>query len=119
MDSAIAELNSREFRGRIPYKEIAKKHGVVDTTLRRRHRAETETVEVQHLRQQLLTPEQEVELIRYINQETKGKQPPGRFLVRDKAALLAGKPVGQNWVYRFLQRHADVLVYKKAAPIDC
>jgi hypothetical protein len=118
IDKAIELLNSREFSGKIPYQAVARKYGVVDTTLRRRHRAETQPREISYMRKQLLTPEQEVELIGWINQETKGKQPPSQLLVAEKAGLLAGKPVGHNWVYRFLQRHADVLVFKNTTPMD-
>jgi transposase-like protein len=63
MDEAIEELNSYEYTGKIPYQAVAQKHGVVDTTLRRRYLAKNEPREVKHLQQQLLTPEQEVELI--------------------------------------------------------
>ena len=63
MDEAIEELNSHEYTGKIPYQAVAQKHGVVDTTLRRRHRAETQPREISYMRKQLLTPEQEVALI--------------------------------------------------------
>jgi transposase-like protein len=119
IDEAIEELNLHEYTGKIPYQAVARKYGVVDTTLRRRHRAETQPWEIKYMHQQLLTPEQEAELIQWINEETKGKQPPARFLVAEKASLLAGRDVGVSWVYCFLQRHADVLVFKNAAPMDC
>jgi hypothetical protein len=32
---------------------------------------------------------------------------------------LAGKPVGNYWIYRFYERYEDDLVYKNAAPMDC
>ena len=118
IDEALADIESRNHPKRVPYTQIAQKYGVVASTLRRRHLAETRPRKLKHLHQQLLTPEQEQELIKWINEETQGHQPPGRSLVADKASLLAGRPVGSKWVYRFLQRHEDVLVYENAAPID-
>jgi hypothetical protein len=38
--------------------------------------------------------------------------------VAQKASILAGKDVGNGWVYWFLKRHEDTLVYKQAAPMD-
>jgi hypothetical protein len=32
--------------------------------------------------------------------------------------LLARKPVSNHWIYCFLERHEDDLVYKNAAPMD-
>jgi hypothetical protein len=118
IDKALKDLKSRAYTGQIPYTQVALKHGVVASTLRRRHLAETQPRSLQNVQQQLLTPEQEQELVRWIDKETQGHQPPGRFLVKHKASLLAGKPVGVNWVYRFLHRHEDDLVFKNAAPID-
>jgi hypothetical protein len=115
---AIEELNSRNSKERISYKKVAQNYGVVASTLRRRFLAQTEPREVKHLRQLLLTPEQEAELIRWINDETRGKQPPAGPLIASQAAILAGKDVGNGWVYRFLKRHEDALVYKRSAPID-
>jgi hypothetical protein len=58
-------------------------------------------------------PEQEHELVKSMDEETQGHQPPGRFLVFQKASLMAGKPVGNGVVYCFLKRHEDVFVCKK------
>jgi hypothetical protein len=118
IDKALEDLESRAYTGRIPYTQIALKYGVVASTLRRRHIAETQPRSLRNVQQQLLTPEQEQELVRWIDEETQGHQPPGRLLVKQKASLLAGKPVGVNWVYRFLHRHEDDLVFKNAAPMD-
>jgi hypothetical protein len=118
IDEALEDLRSHNLHGQIPYQRVAEKHGVVASTLRRRFLAKTESREVKHLRQQLLTPEQEAVLIQWVNNETQGRQPPAAPLVAQKASILAGKDVGNGWVYRFLKRHEDTLVYKRAAPMD-
>ena len=118
IDEALEDLESREYSGRIPYARVARKYGVVASTLRRRHLAETEPRSVKNSKQQLLTPEQEYELVRWINKETQGHQPPGQLLVADKASSLAGRRVGVGWVYRFHHRHEDALVFKNSKPMD-
>jgi hypothetical protein len=54
---AIEDLKSQTLKGRILYTKIAKKYGVVLTTLRRRYLAETKPCELKNLQQQLLTLE--------------------------------------------------------------
>jgi transposase-like protein len=64
IDKALEDLESREYPGRISYAFFARKHGVVASTLRRRHLAETQPRSLRNVQQQLLTPEQEQELVR-------------------------------------------------------
>jgi transposase-like protein len=64
IDEALEEIESRVFTGQIPYTQIALKHGVVATTLRRRHLGKTQPCSLRNVQQQLLTPEQEIELVR-------------------------------------------------------
>ena len=118
IEAAIEELDSHYYPGKIPYQAIARKYGVVDTTLRRRHRAENEPRSTADSKRQLLTPQQEAELVKWIKQETQGHQPPSRFSVKDKASILAGREVGRNWVYKFYHRHTDDLVFKTSTPMD-
>jgi hypothetical protein len=63
IDDALEDLRSHDLHGQIPYQRVAEKHSVVASTLRRRFLAKTKSQEVKHLRQQLLTPEQEAVLI--------------------------------------------------------
>jgi hypothetical protein len=118
IEKAIEDLKSQTPKGRIPYTKTAEKYGVVPTTLRRRYLAETKPCELKNLQQQLLTLEQEKELVKWIKQETQGHQPPARSLVASKASLLAGRDVGINWVHRFYSRHHDQLVYKNSTLMD-
>jgi hypothetical protein len=64
IDKALEDLESCDYPGRIPYAQVARKYGVVPSTLR------TQPCSVKNTRQQLLTPKQEYELIRWINEET-------------------------------------------------
>jgi hypothetical protein len=118
MDETIEELNSGDYSGRAPYRRIAARYGSAETTLRRRFLGIGTSLEVKNIEQQRLTPQQQRDLIKWIGEETQGHQPPGRYLVAQKASLLAGEEVGNGWVYRFLHRHQDDLVYKKATPME-
>lgn len=118
MIKVIEELNSGNHRDEIPYQAVALKYGVADTALRRRYLGINEPREVKHLWQQLLTPEQEAVPVAWINDEKQGMQPPNSPLVAQKAPILAGRAVGNGWVYRFLKRHKDTLIYKRAPPMD-
>jgi hypothetical protein len=96
MDEAIEELNSGDYFGRVPYRRIAAKYGVAETTLRRRFLGIGTSQEVKNIEQQRLTPQQERDLIKWIGEETQGHQPPGRYLVAQKASLMAGEEVGNS-----------------------
>ena len=55
INEALEDFESRDYPGRIPYAQVARKYGVVPSTLRRRHLAETEPRSVSNTRRQLLT----------------------------------------------------------------
>ena len=104
IEAALAELYSLSYNEHFTYTDVAKRHGVELSTLRRRHQAITEPRAVKVIKQQQLTPEQELELITWVNGEIEAGRSPLGSLVREKASLLAGKKVGERWVYGFLRR---------------
>jgi hypothetical protein len=118
IDEAIEDLNSQGPNSQKTYKAVAEKHGVVDTTLRRRYLSQTTTRATQHARQRVLTPQQDNELLQWIQEETQGRNPPAWHLVAQKASLLAGRPVGKNWVYKFLHRYNHLILSRRAAPME-
>jgi hypothetical protein len=56
-------------------------------------------------KQQALHPQQEIELIQYIDRISKQGLPPNRDMVRRLALQLAQKELGYHWVDRFVQRY--------------
>jgi predicted DNA-binding protein (UPF0251 family) len=66
IDDALAEIESLKHSEELSYKRIAKKHGVWRSTLTRRHQAATQPHKSKIINQQKLTPQQEIELVRYI-----------------------------------------------------
>jgi hypothetical protein len=107
IQEAIAEIESRELGDEFSYQAIAKKYGVARMTLMRRHKGETEAY---GLRRLSLHPEHEAELVRYIKTLTERRLPPTRTMVQQFASELAGKPVSESWVSRFLRRHPNHLI---------
>jgi len=71
-------------------------------TQRNRHVAHSET-------QQSLSIAQEETLIRFINNLTERSLPPTSQIVHNCAEELAKKPLGKNWVGKFVKRHKDQL----------
>jgi transposase-like protein len=107
IQEAIEYLESREAGDNFSYREVAKKFGVDRVTLMRRHRHETEDYGV---RNQSLHPEREAELVQYIETLTERRLPPTRTMIQQFASQLAGKPVSESWVDRYLRRHPNHLI---------
>jgi hypothetical protein len=99
----------------IRYVGFAKKYGVDEFTLRRRHQGKyTTRAEAAQMRQKL-NPKQEEELI---NTLTERAFPPTRIIVASFASQICKKEVGMNWVSRFLKRHQNKLSPKWTTGID-
>jgi hypothetical protein len=67
---------------------------------------------------QLLSPQQEQELIRYIERRTEQSLPPTREMAHSFAIAIAECDVGEAWVGRFLHRHEAELITRWSAGID-
>ena len=113
--AAIASLASGE---EINYTQIAKTHGVVRSTLTRRHQGVSASRATRYEHQQAIHPQQERELLRYINQLTRRGLPPTRAMIRNFASQIAKKELGVNWVDRFIKRYPDKLISKWTTGID-
>lgn len=109
IDEALAECDTYGSSEKIPWSEIATKHGVVRSTLTRRYKGETQPHASKIINQQHLNPQQEVELVNYIEGRTDECLPPTRTMVRNFASSLAKTEVSERWVDRFIHRHKDQL----------
>jgi hypothetical protein len=105
MDKAIEEIESLEEGETFRYAKIAKKYGVVRTTLMRRHKGITASSAASHVPAQKLNPQQEAELVKYIEGLTARRLQPTRDMVRNFASAIAKEDVGKTWVTRFINRH--------------
>ena len=118
INEALAECDSIPSGDKIPWQKIADKHGVVRSTLTRRHRRETRSRDEVSTSQQNLQPQQEAELVKYIEGLTERKLPPTREMVQNFASDIAGHPVSESWVTRFLHRHQIELTSQWSTSMD-
>jgi membrane-bound lytic murein transglycosylase B len=76
---------------------VAKLHGVDRSTLSRRFNGVTGPAKVKHQKQQLLNPQQEKDLVQYVNKLTDNGIPPTTAMLRNFAGEIAGKRPGECW----------------------
>jgi hypothetical protein len=118
IDEAIADLESREPGEQYTLKEISEKHGVNRSTLGRRWRRVTASRDEGYSKQQALRPQQELELVRYIEQLTKRGLPPTREIIQNFSSSVAKRELSESWVTRFINRHKIHLISKWTTAMD-
>jgi hypothetical protein len=107
IQEAIEYIKSHEPGDDFSYTKVAAQFGVERSTLARRHQGVHDQRGVSH---RSLHPEREAELVRYIETLTERRLPPTKVMVQQFASQLAGKPVSETWVKRFLRRHPNHLI---------
>jgi hypothetical protein len=118
MDEAIEDLEARKGGEELGYRKTAKIFGVDESTLRRRHQGKCATRAQAAQANQLLHPQQEEELLKYIEALTERALPPTKAMVASFASQISKKEVGVNWVGRFLSRNQDRITPKWTTAID-
>ena len=66
----------------------------------------------------LLNPQQEIQLVRYIEKLSARSISPTRSIIQNYASAVAKWEVSETWVTRFLARHRDTLLSKWTADMD-
>jgi hypothetical protein len=97
IDDALAAIKSLESGENFTHQAIADKYGVSRCTLSRRHRGCQHDANAKNQAQNKLNPQQEAELIQYVNDLTKKALPPTRDMIRNFASKIAAAPVGDSW----------------------
>ncbi|KAI1507013.1 Jerky protein [Pyrenophora tritici-repentis] len=118
IDAALAALESLEPGQDFEYSAYAKKYGCSRTTLSRRHRKVQEARTTKLANGRLLNTVQEQQLVQYIKNLCARGLPPSRPMIRNFASDIAKKPVGKNWVDRFVKRHSIDLISHWATGLD-
>jgi hypothetical protein len=118
IEAALAAIESLEPGEKLIYTQIAAKYGVDRRTLARRHQGATISRDAQAQNQQALHPQQEKELLRYIERLTRQGLPPTRPMIRRFASDIAKKELGKGWVDRYIERHQVDLISRWATGID-
>jgi hypothetical protein len=110
----------RKTGDKFSYQQVAKIFGVNRTTLLRRHQGAQQprgTEAAEHQRN--LNPQQEDELIGFIEGQTRDGVPPTRSILRNFGSAVAQHEVSDSWVTQFQHRHADELISKWDTSMDC
>lgn len=109
IEAAIAAIEALKPGESFTYTEIAAAHGVERVTLSRRHQQSQASRATQAVKQRKLNPQQELELVRYIERLTERRLPPTRSMIQNFASQIAKERVSETWVSRFLTRHSSQL----------
>ena len=103
MDPIEAALAALELQDSPNYTATAKEFGINRTTLSRRHRGLTAPKGVNTAPHAILSYGQRKTLSNFINDLTLRGIPPTSRMVARFAEEIGGKPVGKNWVARFIK----------------
>ena len=118
IDDAIADLESQEPGEKLILAEFARKWGVSRATLSRRWRRVTGPRSNGYAQQQAISPQQELELVRYIKTLTERGLPPTREMIRNFSSEVAHQQLSESWVTRFINRHKIHLISKWTSAMD-
>jgi AraC-like DNA-binding protein len=110
MDEAIAAIDSRAPGENFTYQAIADQFGVNRTTLSRRHRGCQGFRRAEEINRRALSPQQELELCKYIEDLISQGLPPMRKIIQNFASHVAPEPGGEHRVIRFLHRNREHLL---------
>jgi hypothetical protein len=105
IDKAIADLKLRNLGDNYCITTIARYYGVERSRLSKRWRGVTRSKADGYAAQQALTPQQEYELVLYIEHLTSNGLPPTRPMIQNFASTIAKTRVSEAWVTRFIHRN--------------
>ena len=118
ISDALAEIDNLKPGEQLVYTNIAKKHGVGRSTLSRAHRLNQVPRRVANENQQKLSNQQELDLVKYIEELSARHLPPTRHMIQNFASSVASQPCSDSWVKRFLHRHRDRLTLQWTTGMD-
>jgi AraC-like DNA-binding protein len=98
IEAALAAIESLEPGEQFSYRQIAAEYHCSRTTLARRHQGLASSRSTMAENQQALHPQQELELLRYIERLTEQGLPPTRPMIRRFASNIAKKELRKGWV---------------------
>ncbi|KAF1925335.1 uncharacterized protein M421DRAFT_70170, partial [Didymella exigua CBS 183.55] len=88
------------------------------STLLQRHQQQTTSRVVKDSKQHKLNPQQEAELVKYIQELTTCRLLPTREIIRNFASAVAQETLSDSWVTRFLYYHNNCLLPRYATAMD-
>jgi hypothetical protein len=102
IEAALAAIKALEPGEPLVCTHIAATYGVDRRTLARRHQRVVSSRSIKAQNQQALHPQQELELLRYIERLTRQDLPPTRPMIQRFGSEIAKKELGVHWVDRFV-----------------
>ncbi|KAF1925129.1 uncharacterized protein M421DRAFT_424157 [Didymella exigua CBS 183.55] len=118
IQEAIEYLELHKAGDNLSYRQVAKMFGVDRTTLSRRHNCYTRSNAEEARQRQLLSPQQEEVLVKYIERCTRDGLPPTRSMLQNFASAVTKWEVSESWITWFLHRHANKLTTKWTTGMD-
>ncbi|KAF1940372.1 hypothetical protein EJ02DRAFT_406678, partial [Clathrospora elynae] len=106
IEDAIEAIKLQEPGEDFSYRKVAETYNINQTTLSRRHKHSQAPQTVKAVNQQKLNPQQEDELVQYIEGLTRRGLPPTREMIQNFASQIAKEDIGKSWVTRFINRHS-------------
>jgi hypothetical protein len=97
IEEALAAIESLDEGKHFTYTNIANTYGVSRVTLARRHQGIQASKTEQAIKQQLLNPRQELELVKYIIRLTGDGLAPTRDMIQSFASQIIKGEVGNEW----------------------
>lgn len=110
---AVRAIEAREPGESFSYREIAKRYGVVRSTLTRAHRRAIGTEIASSNTTKLLSDQEEIELLQHIKILTERGLPPTRQMIQRSASRIAHRQVSISWVDRFTRRKGSTTRSKR------
>ena len=96
IEAALAAIESLGPREQLSYRKIAREYGCSYTTLRRRHQGISASRSLEAQNRQALHPQQEQELLLYINRLTMRGLPPTRAIMRNFSLQVAKRELREH-----------------------
>jgi hypothetical protein len=118
IDDALAAIKSLEPGDHLTYREIGRRFNVPHTTLSRRHQGCQHLQAAKNSDQLALNPQQEAELVCYIEDLTKRVLPPMRAMIKNFTLYFNPNGMSDAWVDRFIGRNGNHFICKWTSGID-
>jgi hypothetical protein len=98
IDDAITAIESLELGEHFTHRGIADAHSIQHSTLRHQYIRQTQPHAGAALKRQKLSPQQEQQLVQYIENLKEQELPPTRAMIQYFGSDIAGEPCADTWV---------------------
>jgi hypothetical protein len=115
---AIAAIDAREPGDKLSYRAAQEMFGVDKEMLRRQYKGLSRSNAEEAESRMLLNPQQEIQLVQYIEKLTGCGIPPTQSIIKNYAAAVGKWEPGDAWVTSFLEQNNDHLTSKWSNDMD-